>query len=63
MTLELFALIVTCAGSAIGATWLLRSKLSDIETAIRGHVEADEQYHKATDARVIKLEQRNRGRR
>jgi len=64
MTLELFTLVLTCAASAIGATWLLRSKLSDIEVAIKGHVESDEAIHKATDARVIKLEERaKRGRR
>ncbi len=62
MTLETMGLILTCVGSAMGATWLLRSKLSDIEAAIKGHVEADEQHHKSMEARVIKLEGR-RGRR
>jgi hypothetical protein len=45
-------------GAVVAATWLLRSKLSDIEVALRAHVVATE--HELSDhrARIITLEDR-----
>lgn len=47
------------AGAAvtiIGATWALRSKLSDIETVLVGHVERDDERHKDHSSRIVRLE-------
>lgn len=46
----------------IGATWVLRSKLGDIELALRGHVAQDDERHSNLKERVLKLED-YRGRR
>ncbi len=48
--------ILTVIASVAGATWVLRSKLSDIETKLAGWVTKTE----ALDARVIKLERKRR---
>jgi hypothetical protein len=56
--------IVGLAVTVIGATWVLRSKLSDIETALVGHVERDDERHKGHDGRIVSLETwRSRSRR
>lgn len=56
--------IIGFAVTAIGAVWVLRSKLSDIEKAVQGHVEQDREQHKAHEDRIVSLEDwRNRGRR
>lgn len=56
--------ILGIGATVIGATWVLRSKLSDIEKAVHGHVERDDERHKSLDGRVVSLEEwRNRGRR
>jgi hypothetical protein len=56
-------LLVTILVTVGGATWALRSKLSDIESAIREHVAADEHVHTNQEARIIKLEGRRGPRR
>lgn len=53
-------LIVGLVTTVIGATWALRSKLTDIEKAIAGHIATDEELHKAQDAKILKLEKRGR---
>jgi hypothetical protein len=57
--------LIGFAVTAIGATWVLRSKLSDIEKALVGHVERDDERHKGLDGRIVSLEdwRNNRGRR
>ena len=54
------------AAMVVGATWVLRSKLGNVESAIgrlaeklEAHVEKDTAEHKAVNARVIKLEGRS----
>ena len=61
MSIEQFAgALVT----VVGAVWVLRSKLSDIEKAIHGHVERDDERHKGHESRIVSLEDwRNRARR
>ncbi len=51
---------MSIVGSAIGATWFLRSKLSDLEVAMKDHVATDLQKFEAQTARIIKLERRRR---
>ena len=41
----------------VGGVWVLRSKLSDIEAAVRGHIERDEELHAGLAARIVKLEE------
>jgi hypothetical protein len=55
-------IIVTIAIAAIGATWLIRSKLGDLEQALFRHADLDQQRHEDHDRRIIKLEE-YRGRR
>lgn len=59
--LALIGLGASVVVTAVGATWALRAKLSDIEVAIKGHIEKDEETHRAQEARIIKLEGRTRG--
>lgn len=54
--------IFTVVTSAIATTWALRSKLSDIESVLKVHVESDEKKHKEMEGKIIRLESR-RGRR
>lgn len=50
--LHVFGGILAIVGTTVGATWVLRSKLGDIELAIRGQgLRVDN-----IEARVIKLE-------
>lgn len=59
----ILGLLGACA-TVVGATWALRSKLSDIEMAIQGHIKTDAEQHKNHDTRIASLEDwRNRGRR
>lgn len=58
--LHLFISLVTFAGVVAGATWALRTKLSDIEVALKGHVTQDEEVHKDQGARILKLEGRRK---
>ncbi len=46
--------------AVVSATWVLRSKLSDVEKAIGTHVAHDEMRFAAQDARIIKMEKRRR---
>jgi len=56
--------LIGFAVTAIGATWVLRSKLSDIEKALVGHVERDDERHKNHNERIVSLEEwRNHHRR
>lgn len=56
--------VIGFAVTAIGATWVLRSKLSNIENLLAGHVERVDERHRAHDQRIVSLEAwRNRGRR
>jgi hypothetical protein len=43
-------------GSIVGATWVLRSKLSDIEAKLEAHITRTIADVDAVKARVIKLE-------
>ena len=52
--------LVGIASIVFGAAWALRTKLSDIEVAIKGHMEKDEATHKNQEARILKLEGRRR---
>lgn len=54
--------VLSIIATVVGATWVLRSKLSDIETALKAHVAQDDQRHEDLKARVVKLED-YRGRR
>ncbi len=56
--METIAQIFAIVGSAIGATWILSSKLTAIETALRNYGVRVE----VLEAKVIKLEGRNRRR-
>lgn len=49
-------------GAVAGATWALRTKLSDIEVALRGHVEEDRAVQKNHETRIISLEKRRQRR-
>lgn len=53
-------LIIGLITTSVGATWALRSKLTDIEKAIAGHIQEDSDIHKAQDAKILKLEKRGR---
>ncbi len=56
--MEIIALVLAVVSSSVGAAWMLRTKLSDIEAAIRDHVSSDTAKFEALGARVIKLEKR-----
>jgi len=58
--METLGLILAIVGSAVGATWSLRSALARIETAIREHVIEDIKVHAAQDAKILRLEKRGR---
>lgn len=58
MSGEWIGLISAILASAVGATWALRSKLSDIERALSEHVASDTTRFASQDARIIKLEGR-----
>lgn len=60
MSGEWIGLISAILASAVGATWALRSKLSDIERALSEHVALDTSRFAAQDAKIIKLEKRRR---
>lgn len=60
MNMETVALIVSIVGTSVGATWLLRSKLSDLESALKTHVADDTAKFEGLTARVIKMERRRR---
>lgn len=62
MTLD-FGTIVTIVVSVVGATWVLRSKLSSIETALQNHITASNEKHDALVAKVIQLEGRRTAKR
>lgn len=47
-------------GGAVACTWALRTKLSDIEVAIKGHIEEDKAVQADHGARILKLEGRRR---
>lgn len=55
-------LIITIGVAALAATWALRSKLSDIETKLGGHVERTQEQHTELERRVVKLEDYRKGR-
>jgi hypothetical protein len=52
--------VVAIIGSVIGMTWALRTKLADIEVAVKGHIAEDKIEHESVNARIIKLESRRR---
>ena len=54
--LEILSLVCSGALTAAGATWALRSKLSEIQTALSTHVAKNEMEHFQLDARILKLE-------
>jgi hypothetical protein len=45
-------------GAVVGATWALRTKLGDIEIAIRGHIIEDKAVQGDHEKRIVKLEGR-----
>lgn len=53
---DVTSLILAIVGSAVGATWAIRSKLTDIEVAFARHSAEDEQKHAAMNARILRLE-------
>jgi hypothetical protein len=57
---ETVALILSCVGTAAGATWVLAMKLGKIESAIKDHVIDDTSKFVKLDARVVKLEKRRK---
>lgn len=58
--METIVQLFVIVGSGIGATWAIRSKLSDIEVAIKQHVTEDKaEFHKLA-SRVIQLEERRK---
>jgi hypothetical protein len=66
----MFALIVTCVVTAVGATVAIYTKLEDIRAAMHAHVIEDVKTHeeqsaeiKLQGARILKLEGRRNGRR
>ncbi len=50
-------------GSIVGATWVLRSKLSDIEHELKTHIARSTADHEALRARVINIEEARAARR
>ena len=61
--LHLLEAVAAMIATAVGATWVLHSALSDIKGAVEVHVARDEEVHKSHDARIIKLETRRGTRR
>lgn len=61
--LTVFGACLGVGATIVGATWALRTKLSDIEVALRGHVAEDKATFASHDARIIKLESRRGQRR
>ncbi len=57
MSTDTLALIGTLVASAVTATWVLRSKLSDVESGLKAHVAEDAQKFEALN-KVIKLRRR-----
>lgn len=57
--LHIIGAVFSLVAVAVGATWALRTKLSDIEVALRGHVEQDEERHGNHEGRIVKLEKRH----
>lgn len=55
--------IVTIVLAALGATWALRSKLSDIESKLDGHVTRTDGKHAELEKRVVSLEEYRNARR
>ena len=58
--METMGLIVTIVTAAVGATWMLTTKLSGIESAIRDHVLDDAKAFENLKGRVVQLESRRR---
>jgi hypothetical protein len=58
MSADFITLATTIAGSVIGATWLLRSKLGDIESALRAHIAESNQQFRGLRRRVSQLEKK-----
>ncbi len=58
MTADAVGLILTAVGCTAGATWLIRSALSDLEKALALHVAEDAEIH----AKVILLEKQRKRR-
>ena len=56
------ALVVSIVGAAIGATWVLRSKLSDVAEALREHAASDAANLKEIKDNVVQLRARSRRR-
>jgi hypothetical protein len=59
MITEVYSL-VALIGVAVGATWVLRSKLGDVESALGTHVARDDERHADHEARIFKLEGRRK---
>ncbi len=57
---ETLALIGTMVATAVTATWVLRSKLSDVECGLKAHVAEDARQFETLTAKVIKMERRRR---
>lgn len=55
MSTEMIGLILTILVTAVGATWALRTKLSDIERALTEHVASDTARFAAQDAKIIEM--------
>ncbi len=62
MSTDTIALIGTLLASAVTATWVLRSKLGSIETALESHAASDAANFKELGNKVIKLEGRTKRR-
>ncbi len=60
MSTETLTLMGTMVTAVVSATWVLRSKLSDVEKALGTHAAHDEMRFSAQDARIVKLERRRR---
>ncbi len=60
--METLVHVMAIVGTAVGATWVLRTKLSDIEAALNAHISLDAAKLKDLGARVIKLEGRQKRR-
>lgn len=56
MDLAHVAFIVTTIGTAVGMTWALRSKLSDIEVALRERDVRSDSRHANHEVRITNLE-------
>ncbi len=55
---ETLGVVFSVVASTIAATWVLRSKLCDIERALSDHASSDASNFKELGAKIIKLETR-----